>query len=127
MLNDAGTRIGLLINCRKTKAMKNTSCEPGYTNIGDDSIDFVDKYVHLGREVTHDHKIDGEIRRRRAAAWTSFKGIQKRTQEDEQYTRIRAQLFNTNILPALNYGAETSTVRKAGQKKLATTQRAMKR
>jgi hypothetical protein len=125
-LNEASTKVGLRINRSKTQAMKNAYCTSGTMKLGDEEIEFVDKYVYLGQQVTHDHKIDEEIRRRRSAAWLSFKGI-KELLANTKDEKLRAHLFNSTVLPALNYGSETWTVRKTEKNKLQTTQRAMER
>jgi len=125
-LEQESAQIGLKINQKKTKAMINPYCRPGQISINGAAINFVEKHIYLGQEINIEHKIDGEIRRRRSAAWTSFRKIEdvlKRTTD----TKIRAQLFNTTILPALNYGAETWTMRKRERQQLAITQRTMER
>uniref|UniRef100_A0A914E9Z2 F-box domain-containing protein n=1 Tax=Acrobeloides nanus TaxID=290746 RepID=A0A914E9Z2_9BILA len=63
---------------------------------------------------------------RRSAAWLSFKNLQDVLKE-VQDPKTRAHLFNSTVLPALNYGSETLTLRNSDAKKLQTTQRAMER
>ena len=88
---------------------------------------FVHRKVHyLGQTVTHNHKVDDEIRRRRSAAWYSFKNIEdvlKKTKD----IKLRAHLFNSMIIPVFNYGCEVWTIRETEKRKLPTTQRAMER
>ncbi|CAF1012995.1 unnamed protein product [Adineta ricciae] len=125
-LNEASAKVGLRINRAKTQVMKNDQCAMGTVTLDGDTILFVDKYTYLGQMITFDHKIDEEIRRRRSAAWLSFKNIEdvlKKTKD----LKLRAHLFNSMVLPALNYGCEVWTMRDIEKQKLQTTQRAMER
>ena len=125
-LNEASTQVGLRINRAKTQAMKNGHCAMGTITLDDDTILFVDKYTYLGQIITQNHKIDDEIRRRRSAAWLSFKSVEdvlKKTKD----VKLRAHIINSMILPVLNYGCEVWTLRENGKQKLQTTQRAMER
>ena len=125
-LNEASTQVGLRINRAKTQAMKNEQCAMETITLDNEAILFVDKYTYLGQMITHDHKIDDEIRRRRSAAWLSFKNIEyvlKKTKD----IKLRAHLFNSMVLPVLNYGCEVWTIRECDRQKLQTTQRAMER
>lgn len=125
-LNDASTAVGLRINRAKTQAMRNNHCAEAEMKLEDTDIIFTEKYVYLGQQITADHKIDGEIRRRRSSAWNNFNKIREvlKTTKD---VKVRAHLFNSTVLPALNYGSETWTLRENERKKLITTQRAMER
>lgn len=125
-LNDLSQAVGLRINRAKTQAMKNNYCNDGKMEIDNIEITFVNKYTYLGQEITADHKIDGEIQRRRCAAWHSFNNI-KEVLKNTKDAEARTHLFNSTVLPALNYGAETWTMRECDKHKLTTTQRAMER
>lgn len=125
-LNEASTAVGLRINRAKTQAMKNNYCGEAKMTLENTEITFTDKYVYLGQQITADHKIDGEIRRRRSAAWNSFNNIREVLKKTTD-VKIRAQLFNSTVLPALNYGSETWTMRESEKQKLTATQRAMER
>uniref|UniRef100_A0A914C7M2 Endonuclease-reverse transcriptase n=1 Tax=Acrobeloides nanus TaxID=290746 RepID=A0A914C7M2_9BILA len=81
----------------------NEKCENRAMKLDGEPIEFVKKYVYLGQLVTADHKIDGELQRRRSAAWLSFKNLQDVLKE-VQDPKTRAHLFNSTVLPALNYG-----------------------
>lgn len=125
-LNLASARVGLRINRAKTQAMKNDQCATGTIKLDDDTIQFVNKYTYLGQTITYNHNIDDEIRRRRSAAWLSFKNIEE-TLKKTKNTFLRAHLFNSTILPVLNYGSEVWTMRESDKQKLQKTQRAMER
>ncbi|KAH7704024.1 endonuclease-reverse transcriptase [Aphelenchoides avenae] len=70
--------------------------------------------------------MEGELGRRRKAAWLSFNNIQEVLKRMSD-TKMRANLFNTTVLPALLYGCETWTLTKRQEDKLSTTERAMER
>ncbi|KAE9414589.1 hypothetical protein Angca_002656, partial [Angiostrongylus cantonensis] len=60
------------------------------------------------------------------AAWGVFKSIDdvvKRTKN----TRLRAQLFNSTVLPALTYASETWSLRKQDERSLSVIERAVER
>ena len=125
-LNETGAQVGLRINRAKLQAMKNDQCAMGTITLDDDTILFVDKYTYLGQIITQNHEIDDEIRRRRSAAWLSFKSVDdvlKKTKD----VKLRAHIFNFMILPVLSYGCEVWTLRENGKQKLQTTQQAMER
>ncbi|CAM4928046.1 unnamed protein product [Rotaria socialis] len=125
-LNEASTRVGLRINRAKTQAMKNDQCASETIKLDDDTILFVNKYTYLGQTITQDHKVEDEIQRRRSAAWFSFKNIEEIIKKTKNVT-LRAHLFNSTILPVLNYGCEVWTMRESDKQKLQTTQRAIER
>ncbi|KAE9421635.1 hypothetical protein Angca_006387, partial [Angiostrongylus cantonensis] len=60
------------------------------------------------------------------AAWGAFKSIEdvvKRT----KYTRLRAHLFDSTVLPALTYASETWSLRKQDERSLNVMERAVER
>ena len=125
-LNEASVQVGFRINRAKTQAMKNEQCPMRTITLEGDVISFVDKYTYLGQTITFDHKIDDEVRRRRSAAWFSFKNIQEVLKKTKDI-KLRAHLFNSMVPPVLNYGCEVWTMRGTEKQKLQTTQRAMER
>ncbi|KAJ1358805.1 hypothetical protein KIN20_017327 [Parelaphostrongylus tenuis] len=67
-----------------------------------------------------------ELSRRKRAAWGTFKSIEdvvKRTKN----IRLRAHLFDSTIIPALTYAAETWSLRKQDERSLAVIERAVER
>lgn len=119
-LDAASAQVGLKINRTKTQAMKNDKCATGTITLNGSAMSFVDKYTYLGQIVTHNHNIDDEIRRRRSAVWFNFRSIEdvlKKTKD----AKIRAHLFNSTVLPSLNYGSEVWNLRQSDKQKLQTT------
>ncbi|EYB83168.1 hypothetical protein Y032_0341g3004 [Ancylostoma ceylanicum] len=124
-LNESSESVGLRINRAKTKAML-VNCAEEEIMLESDKIEIVDNYIYLGQQITNDHTIEKEIRRRRCAAWSKFKNMEEILRKTKD-VNTRAHLFNTNVLPALLYGCETWTIRETDKMKLLTTQRAMER
>lgn len=68
----------------------------------------------------------GKIGRRVKAGWYAFSQVKDVLQQLTDKT-LRKQLFESTVLPAMIYGSETWTMRKADQNKLQVTQRSMER
>ncbi|CAM4690395.1 unnamed protein product [Leuciscus chuanchicus] len=126
-LNQAGARFGLKINLAKTKWMRNDQVADTTLHVDPHQLQQVDSYIYLGQELTTDHKIGRELARRRRAAWVSFGSIAETANNRAIDPDIRAALFNSTVLPAMLYGAETWTMTAADRLKLAVTERAIER
>ncbi|CAM4691260.1 unnamed protein product [Leuciscus chuanchicus] len=126
-LNQAGARFDLKINLAKTKWMRNDQVADTTLHVDPHQLQQVDSYIYLGQELTTDHKIGRELARRRRAAWVSFGSIAETANNRAIDPDIRAALFNSTVLPAMLYGAETWTMTAADRLKLAVTERAIER
>ena len=119
-LNEASTQVGLRINRAKTQAMKNGHCAMGTITLDDDTILFVDKYTYPGQIITQNHEIDDEIRRRRSAAWLSFKKCRRCVEEDErcQITSSYSQFHDSssNSIMAAKCGLCEKTENKSSKR-----------
>ncbi|KAK7128640.1 hypothetical protein R3I94_017013 [Phoxinus phoxinus] len=109
-LNQAGARFGLKIYLAKTKWMRNDQVADTTLHVGQHQLQRLDSYICLGQELTTDHKIGQELARRRRAAWVSFGSIAETATNRANDPDIRAALFNSTVLPAMLYGAETWTM-----------------
>src|ERR1700748_1305792 len=76
--------------------------------IGDTIIERVDSYVHLG------------------LGWAAF-GKLRLIFKSKMNNSLKRKVFDSCVLPVLNYGAKTLTLTKASENKLRVTQRAMER
>jgi hypothetical protein len=114
------------MNRAKTKWMRNAQVADGVIWIGADEIEQVSSYIYLGQELTMDHAISRELARRCKAGWVSYASIATvvKTTNDQ---KLRAQLFNSTVLPAMIYGSETWSLTKADRMKLSVTERAIER
>ncbi|KAK6764292.1 hypothetical protein RB195_024566 [Necator americanus] len=101
-LNEAGKRIGLRINRKKTQFMKNASCEDGGVQLEGSQIVETPSYVYLGRSMNMKNDLMEELNRRMRAAWAAFATVREAT---DQLTDqgLRAHLFDSTALPALCY------------------------
>ncbi|KAK6740203.1 hypothetical protein RB195_008585 [Necator americanus] len=63
-LNEAGKRIGLRINRKKTQFMKNAYCEDGGVQLEGSQIVETSSYVYLGRSMNMENDLKEELNRR---------------------------------------------------------------
>ncbi|KAK6729601.1 hypothetical protein RB195_006570 [Necator americanus] len=125
-LNEAGKRIGLRINRKKTQFMKNAHCEDGGVQLEGSQIVETPSYVYLGRSMNMENDLKEELNRRMRAAWAAFAAVREATDQLTDQD-LRAHLFDSTVLPALCYAAETWTDTAATSRKLLTTHRALER
>ena len=126
-LADDSKNVGLEINLKKTKWMRNMQCAQGSITVNETEIEEVTEYVYLGQQVQSNNVSSGEWTRRRQAAWIAFNKNRTVLTDTKLPMEIRANLFNTTVLPAMLYASETWSTTKSEEKKLAVTQRAMER
>ncbi|WKY12960.1 hypothetical protein Q1695_004071 [Nippostrongylus brasiliensis] len=68
-LDEAGRKIGLRINRKKTPFMKNSFCDGGHIELDGSPIAETKSYAYLGRSMNMDNDMKEELIRRRRAAW----------------------------------------------------------
>ncbi|KAK6728546.1 hypothetical protein RB195_005904 [Necator americanus] len=78
-LNEAGKRIGLRINRKKTQFMKSAYCEDGGVQLDGSKIVETSSYVYLGRSMNMENDLKGELNRRMRAAWAAFAVVREAT------------------------------------------------
>ncbi|KAK6732101.1 hypothetical protein RB195_016466 [Necator americanus] len=123
-LNEAGKRLELRINRRKTQFMKNAYCEDGGVQLEGSQIVKTSSYVYLGRSMNMENELKEELNRRMRAAWATFAAVREAT--DQLTDRdLRAHLFDSTVLPALCYAAEKWA--ESTSRKLLTTHRTLER
>ncbi|KAK6744007.1 hypothetical protein RB195_010982 [Necator americanus] len=105
-LNEAGKRIGLRINRKKTQFMKNAHCEDGGVQLEGSQIVETPSYVYLGRSMNMENDLKEELNRRMRAAWAAFAAVREATDQLADQD-LRAHLFDSTVLLALCYAAET--------------------
>uniref|UniRef100_A0A8R1IYW2 Endonuclease/exonuclease/phosphatase domain-containing protein n=1 Tax=Caenorhabditis japonica TaxID=281687 RepID=A0A8R1IYW2_CAEJA len=76
--------------------------------------------------LNHYNDLEPELHRRRRAAWAAFNNI-KNTTDALSCPRIRAQLFDSIVLPALTYGSEVWTFTQALSERVRVTHAALER
>ncbi|KAK6758791.1 hypothetical protein RB195_016178 [Necator americanus] len=124
-LNEAGKRIGLRINRKKTQFMKNTYCEDGGVQLEGSQIVETSSYVYLGRSMNMENDLKEELNKRMRAAWVAFAAVREATDQLTDQD-LHAHVFDSTVLLALCYAAET-WADTAATRKLFTTHRALER
>jgi hypothetical protein len=129
MLNEldaAGRSIGLTINRSKTEVMRNKFARLDPLTLEGSPLTETDHYIYLGRRLSMDLDLKPEISRRRSAAWAAFSTIRDaaRLVKDKD---LRANLFDSSVLPALCYGSETWANNKTSTAAITRTQRGLER
>uniref|UniRef100_A0A8R1EDT1 Reverse transcriptase domain-containing protein n=1 Tax=Caenorhabditis japonica TaxID=281687 RepID=A0A8R1EDT1_CAEJA len=123
-------KVGLRMNTNKTKVMRNKFASQSPVNVTHNNvttcIEEVNEYVYLGRLLNHNNELEPELHRRRRAAWAAFNNI-KNTTDALSFPRIRAQLFDSIVLPALTYGSEVWTFTQALSERVRVTHAALER
>jgi hypothetical protein len=125
-LVEEGIPAGLKINTAKTKVMRNRFAGTTPVELDGNELEEVDKFVYLGRELNMANDLLPEISRRRRAAWAAFGNI-KAVTDASRDSRLKAELFNSTVLPALCYGCETWGMNSIAEKKLRTAQASIER
>ncbi|KAJ1355561.1 hypothetical protein KIN20_013015 [Parelaphostrongylus tenuis] len=124
--DNACGKIGLQLNLTKTMFMRNGWVSNAPFTLNGTTISECSSYVYLGREINMMNDLAPEVSRRKRAAWGTFRSIEdvvKRTKN----IRLRAHLFDSTIIPALTYAAETWSLRKQDERSLAVIERAVER
>ncbi|KAK6754364.1 hypothetical protein RB195_013393 [Necator americanus] len=105
-LNEAKKRIALRINRKKTQFMKNAYCKDGGAKLEGSQIVETSSYVNLGRSMNMENDLKKELNRRMRAAWATFAAVREAL---DQLTNqdLRAHLFDSTVLPAFCFAAET--------------------
>ncbi|XGW10113.1 hypothetical protein V3C99_011967 [Haemonchus contortus] len=70
--------------------------------------------------------LTGELARRRTAGWAAFNSIRS-VLEDTRDCKLRADLFNSTVLPALSYAGKTWALMKSLERHLMSTQASFER
>jgi hypothetical protein len=129
MLNqlvDASKSVGLRINQSKTKSMRNRFAKPEPVTVNNIPLDDTPEYIYLGRLMNPTNELLPELHRRRRAAWSAFNNIKLAT-DHITCRKIRAQIFDSHVLPALCYGSEQWTLTKALENRLRVTHASLER
>uniref|UniRef100_A0A914V545 Reverse transcriptase domain-containing protein n=1 Tax=Plectus sambesii TaxID=2011161 RepID=A0A914V545_9BILA len=104
--------VGLKMNTKKTKAMHNCFATSAPITIGATQLEDVEEYVYLDRLINSQNKLKPELARRKRAGWAAFSSI-RTVIDSTKDVKLRAQLFDSTILPTLCYGAETWSLTKS--------------
>ncbi|KAK6737462.1 hypothetical protein RB195_019893 [Necator americanus] len=81
-------------------------CEDGGVQLEGSQIVETPSYVYLGRSMNMENDLKEELNRRMRAAWAAFAAVREATDQLTDHD-LRAHLFDSTVLPALCYAAET--------------------
>ena len=96
-------------------------------NVNNVLIENVERHIHLGQHYSLKEKNqDREIQRRIVAGWAAY-AKHRDIFKSNLAICLKRQVYNSCGLPAMTYGAETWTLTKQAQNKLAATQTKMER
>ena len=123
-LSDESRQMGLKMNITKTKVMVVDNTPINVNNV---LIENVSGYVYLGQHYSLKEKNqDKEIQRRIMAGWAAY-AKHRDIFKSNLAICLKRQVYNSRVLPAMTYGAETWTLTKQAQNKLAAAQTNMER
>ena len=121
-LSDENRRMGLKMNTAKLMVVDNTPI-----NVKNVLIENVPGYVYLGQHYSLNEKNqEKEIQRRIMAGWAAYAKHQD-IFKSNLVICLKRQVYNSCVLPAMTYVAETWTLTKQAQNKLAAAQTKMER
>ena len=116
--------MGLMMNVAKTKVMVVDNTPINVNNV---MIENVQGYVYLGQHYSLKEKNqDKEIQRRIMAGWAAY-DKHRDIFKSNLAICLKRQVYNSCVLPAMTYGADTWTLTKQAQIKLAAAQTKMER
>ena len=123
-LSDESRRMDLKMNIAKTKVMVVDNTPINVNNV---PIENVEGYVYLGQRYSLKEKNqDKEIQRIIMAGWAAY-AKPRDIFKSNLAICLKRQVYNSCVLPAMTYGAETCTLTKQAQNKLAAAQTKMER
>ncbi|WKX88114.1 hypothetical protein Q1695_008048 [Nippostrongylus brasiliensis] len=125
-LHKEGANFGLTINMSKTKFMKNEFADENSVRVQGDPLEEVTEYVYLGRLLNMKNDLKPEILRRKKAGWAAFNSVRGVIGSVKDHA-LRANIFNSTVLPALCYSCETWTLTKKTEDQLRRIQAALER
>ena len=121
-LADESETQGLKMNKSKTKVVMENDTPVCVNNI---HIENVESYIYMGqRNSIKDKNQDKEIQRRITAGWTAF-AKHRYIFKSNIGSCLKRQIYNSCVLPAMTYGAETWALTTQAKNKLAAAQTKM--
>jgi hypothetical protein len=114
-----GEQIELCISVKKTKMMLvNVNDADSEVMINGCAFEKTDKFTYLGSSVTKDNRVEKEVKVRIGKAANTMRRLQKVWRSKKLSYRTKMKLYNSTVLSALIYGAETWPVTLAMARKI---------
>ena len=124
-LAQEGKKVGLQINAKKCICMTNSTATP--LILDGQPLGFASSFKYLGQLVSFEKAMGKEIDRRRAASWGAYNKYRGYFGNQRISMVHKRKLYNSCVLPAMIYGAETWNCTRSQLHDLRTTQRRMER
>ncbi|XKL63185.1 hypothetical protein PGB90_005549 [Kerria lacca] len=124
-LDNQGREAGLNINTNKTKILTNNSLQRKI-KISGTQIENITETIYLGQLISLENSTLNEINRRVLIGWKKFWSL-KEIMKGDYNTKLKREIFNLCVLPALTYGSPTWTLNEKINNILQTTQNSMSR
>ncbi|PZC84828.1 hypothetical protein B5X24_HaOG203818 [Helicoverpa armigera] len=128
MINDlqqVSTKVGLEMNLDKTKVMTNRQRIP--ITVNNIPIEYVDKYIYLGKQISFSKERNTEeVDRRVASTWKNY-WAHKVVFKSRLPLSAKKIVMDSVILPCLTYGCQTWSYDVKTRNKIQTTQRRLER
>lgn len=118
-VSQQGGRLGLVINCSKTKVMAISKEEQDVEiTVNGSRLEQVKEFVYLGGQISHDGKCDPDIKRRIGLTHAVFSKLSNIWNSRKLALGIKFKVFESMIIPVLMYGSECWTMRKADEQRI---------
>ncbi|XP_029938455.1 NLR family CARD domain-containing protein 3-like [Salarias fasciatus] len=126
---DACSEFGLTISLKKTKVMGQDVSSAPSINIGDHTLEVVDKFTYLGSIISSNLSHDAELDTRIGKASTVMARLAKRVWDNSMLTtNTKIKVYQACVLSTLLYGSETWTLYSCQERRLnAFHQRCLRR
>lgn len=122
---------GLRISRSKTEYLEcdyggtaETECE---IRIDNRALPKVDNFKYLGSVLTQDANVDKDVDHRINTAWLKWRSLSGVLCDHKMPVRVKGKIYKTVVRPALTYGAECWTIKKAHEQRLHTNEMKMLR
>ena len=107
-LSSEAAKLGLNINCKKTKLMKTADIGGTFTIYGVE-IENVDDFCYLGSQITTDGSAGTDVTRRINLAWAAFNQLTKLWKANI-CLKIKMRILKASVLTIASYASETWNV-----------------
>ena len=124
-INRASQAIGLQLNTLKTKVATNSYQNP--ITVGEASIEYVNEYIYLGKQISFKKtRHEEEVERRINITWKKYWSL-KEILKSKFPLKLKKKVIDSSLLPCLSYGAQTWIYTLKIRKKIRSFQRAVER
>ena len=96
-------------------------------NLQGENLERVNTFNYLGTTLAENGDLDAEMTHRLQSGWKNWKRVSRILCDRRISLRVKGKVYKTVVRPAMMYGAETWTVKKAQEKKLDVAEMRMLR